>query len=852
MMRARVVLIAIIFSSSVSFAFAQPSTRGVVVAGAVQDQTGAILPGASVQLVTSGGVVIQTIVSDAAGAFHFDRVPPGDYNLRVEFSGFAPKETRVRIGGRAPGPLTIVMQIEGLAQEVSVSGGGNETSARGDANLDAVTIGDKALDDLPILDNDVIGALSRFLDASAIGTNGATIVVDGVEVNALAVSASAVQQVKINQDPYAAEYMRPGRGRIEIVTKPGGRDYSGTFNIRFRDSTFYATNAFAATKAPEQRRIFEGTLGGPVAGAAKTNFMISASHDAEDNQSIVFADTLGGPVQSNVPTPLTNSLVSATINRQQGESHTVSLRFSHQHHSVHNQGVGGINLPEVARDTSEQEDDLTYSQQTIVSPSLLHEFRLMVGVEREPFVSLTNQPKIVVNDAFVGGGAQADSLRTERHFTLVDAMTWSTKRQTLKAGVNIPDWSWRGYNDDTNTGGTFYFASLADYASSRPYSFIQQRGDGNVLFLEKVLGLFAQDEIRIRPNLTVDVGLRYDWQNYFHDDNNLAPRFSFAYAPGEHGRTVVRGGAGVFDDRTGPGPIQDLLRYDGHHLERVVLTDPGYPNALAPGQTLLALPSSVVQLASDVTIPFTLQYSVGVERQLAPKTTLAVTFIGSRGYNMFRSRDLNAPAPPLFLARPDPSRGIEREIESAGTMRSASLQFTLRGASKRFNGTAQYSYGRTYNDTSGIGWMPPNNYDLSLEYGPADFDRRHTVELFGSWTAGTWFTLGASLEAYTGRPYSLTLGTDLFNTGTANARPAGVPRNSLRGPNYTSLDLRWSHEVVLAAPKKRTLTLGIDAFNVLNRENDSYYVGNLSSPFFGSAVSAAPPRRVQFSLRTRL
>jgi hypothetical protein len=164
----------------------------------------------------------------------------------------------------------------------------------------------------------------------------------------------------------------------------------------------------------------------------------------------------------------------------------------------------------------------------------------------------------------------------------------------------------------------------------------------------------------------------------------------------------------------------------------------------------------------------------------------------------------------------------------------------------------QYSYGRASNNTSGIGWMPPNNYDLSHEYGPADWDRRQGLELFGAWTAGSWFTLGASFEAYTGRPYSLTLGTDAFNTGLANARPAGVARNSLRGPGYASLDLRWSHELPLGSgQKKRALTLGVDAFNLLDRENDSYFIGNLSSPFFGRAVSASPPRRVQFSLRAR-
>jgi len=151
--------------------------------------------------------------------------------------------------------------------------------------------------------------------------------------------------------------------------------------------------------------------------------------------------------------------------------------------------------------------------------------------------------------------------------------------------------------------------------------------------------------------------------------------------------------------------------------------------------------------------------------------------------------------------------------------------------------------------------MPPDAYDLSQEYGPSDFERRHVVELFGSLTAGPWANVGVSFEGYSGRPYSLITGLDLFNTGNANARPAGVARNTLRGPGYADLDLRWSHEfpyVPASQPRaKRSTTIGIDAFNLLNRVNYNTPVGNLSSPFFGQAISAQPARRVQFSLRIK-
>ncbi len=833
-------------------ASAQAQTaRGVVVSGVVQDQTAAVIPSARVSLTGSGDAAPRVVVTDAAGAFRFERILPGTYEIRAEFPGFQPTVLNVRVGNRTPAPVTIALAIEGLTQEVSVSGGGARTSADAAANLNSITVDENTLDDLPVLDQDIVGTMSRFLDSSAIGTGGTTILVDGVEVNALALSASAVQQIKINQDPYAAEFMRPGRGRIEIITKPGGRDVSGTLNLRFRDSDLSAQNAFAAVKPPEQRRIVEGTLGGPVPRTGKTNFLLSGVYDAEDNQSIVVAQQLSGEVRENVATPFRNRLLAGSVSHQQGDRHTVSFRYSHVFTTNTNQGVGGVTLPEVGTNRAYHEDEATYTQQTVISDRLLNDVKFMFGVENEPRTSVRPDPRVIVLDAFVGGGAQNDSLRTEHHFTLVEAVTWSPGRHVVKAGINIPDWSWRGYDDRTNTGGTFSFSSLADYAARRPYQFTQQVGNGHVAFLEKVLGLFVQDEVRLRPNLSLDLGLRYDWQNYFHDADNFAPRFSFAYAPDEQAHTVIRGGAGVFYDRTGPGPIQDILRYDGAHLLRYVLLDPGFPVPLQSGQTLASQPVSTVQLAPDVTIPYTVQYSAGVERQLRPKTTLAVTFIGSRGVDLFRSRDINAPVPPGDT-RPDPTRGVVRQIESAGKLNAATLQLTLRGQLTRwFNGSAEYSFGRAYNDTSGVNWMPPNAYDLSLEYARADFNQRHRLEMFGAVNAGHEVTIGASVSLATGRPYSIVTGTDDFHTGSANARPLGVPRNSLDGPGYADLDLRCSREFVVSTTgaRKRTVTAGIDAFNVLNRVNYSFYVGTLSSPFFVQAISAQPPRRLQLSLR---
>src|SRR5262249_39728541 len=162
-----------------------------------------------------------------------------------------------------------------------------------------------------------------------------------------------------------------------------------------------------------------------------------------------------------------------------------------------------------------------------------------------------------------------------------------------------------------------------------------------------------------------------------------------------------------------------------------------------------------------------------------------------------------------------------------------------------------YALGKVYNDTSGIAYFPANNYDLSGEWSRADFDMRHRFNLLGTLTAGRLFDLGIALSLNTGRPYSLTTGRDDNHDGVANDRPPGVPRNGLQGPGYAGLDLRWSRNFRLAKSKKENgpaVTVGLDAFNVLNRVNYAGFVGNQSSRFFGRAAAALPPRRLQLSL----
>jgi hypothetical protein len=829
----------------------------MLVSGVVLDPTNAGVPAAKVTL-THAGTPQRTTTADGKGAFQFDAVAPGNVTISVEHEGFKPATSTFRIGARTPAPVVIHLALADLQSTLTVNEQASQVSTNAADNIDNVTLNRSSLDDLPIFDQDYVGTMSRFLDSGSIATGGVTVIVDGVETDRASVSASAIQEVKINNDPYSAEYPRPGRSRIEIITKPGSAEHHGTFNFLFRDSHLNARDPFALTRPFEQRRIFEGSLTGPLGHSKKLMFLITANREEEDQQSVVFAQAPSGPIQQTVPSPARNTEISGSLNRQIGENHLISIRGLYTHRRIENQGVGGLNLSEVATNFDDREDIIYFNHRGPITGKFYNLFRVLVARQHTPTTSVNVAPKIVVLGAFTGGGAQADRLQTENHIALNEIVVWSGQKHTVRFGINVPDISRRGLDDKTNTLGAYTFSSLADYLANRPFSLVRQSGNGHVVFVEKVLGGFIQDEYKIRPNLQVSLGVRYDWQNYFHDNNNVAPRVSFAWAPGKDRKTVIRGGGGFFYDRTGPGPIFDLIRYDGQRLLQYVITNPPYPDFNATG------PTSIVRLDPTVKIPYLLQFGSGVERQLAKATTLSISYYGTRGVNLFRSRDVNAPPPPGYISRPDPAFSVWRQIESSGNMLGNSLEIGLRGnVTKYFSGMVQYTLAKMQNDVadnpaagarSSLNSFPANSYDLTGEWARADFDQRQRFNLIGTISPGRYFKLGVAAALYSGAPYSITTGRDDNHDGMANDRPPGVPRNSLQGPGYASLDVRWSRDFFFNRAKKDkgpTATLGIDAFNFLNHVNYSGYVGVQTSPFFGQPVSALPVRRLQASFRFR-
>ena len=825
--------------------------------GVVLDPSGAAIGNAEVKLLDNRAEIAASATTDNVGAFHFDNVSPGKYTLSIHAEGFRDTRLPALVSPKHVPALRIVLGIQVQEENVTVATGvdvplvSTETSENQNNNA----IDRNALDRVPVFDQDYITTMSRFLDDNATGTNGVTLVVNGVEANGPGVTPSAVQEVKINNNPYSARFSRPGRARLEIVTKGGTPTYHGSLNFMFRDSVFDASNAFATLgKPPERREYFEGSMTGPIAHSKQTSFLLSLDEDLLDQQAIMDASAISaaaaagfGPFAQSVGNPTHHFFGSGRIFHDFTNGDQFWIGYSYEHRSSENSNIGGTILPTAATDTSFLEHEINVSHLHSFSPHWVNQARFLVGHFDSGVSSVNPEAQIAVSGLFTVGGAQADTRRTEYHFDGTDFATYASGKHQLSFGIDIPDISRRGLDDFTNRAGTYSFTTY-DQSSPVAATYLVQTGQGHVAFLEKVICAFVEDNIRLKSNFSLYLGVRYYWQNYFHDEpHNFAPRASFAWAPQAKSKTVIRGGAGIFYDRTGPSPIGDLLHFNGVNLLRYIVDSAPYPY---PSSGLAALPISIVTLDPNARTPYTLQFSIGAEQQVTQKSTFSAVYIGTRGMDMFRSIDANAPLAPGDPP-PNPTLGQVRQMQSEGYLKGNALELTFRGKlSKYFSGQIQYTLSRTNNNTSGITYFAANSYEPTMDWGRADSDRLHKFDLLASTQPTRFFTLGVALSLYSGKPVNITTGADNNGDGILNDRPAGIARNSMAGPGTIELDLNASHDFPLSKKKEaKVISISLNAFNVLNHPNYVTYVGVQSSTLFGQPLAAQPPRRMQLDVQ---
>jgi hypothetical protein len=736
-----------------------------------------------------------------------------------------------------------------------------------DNNQDVASVSAEDIKSLPVLDGDIVATLSAFLDAGATGEGGATIIVDGVEMKTAGVAPSAIERVSINQDPYSAQYRQPGRGQVEIVTKNTADKFHGSANFTLRDHIFNATDRFAKIKPPDWRTVFEGYLTGPIRPFHNTTFLLSTLIQRQNNYNQVSANTGVDPVTllpivpGNVLAPYRNYNLTMKVARQLSDHHSAYLLYRFFDSTRGGQGTGGLALATAGYTMYRFDMDIALHDDIAFAPNKFNAFYIFFERNADRQVSDIQSPAIVVQGAFNGGGAQADQFQTENNPNLSDIVSWSVGGAShsvhqLKFGVQIPNLGRRVLEDFSNRQGTYTFASLAAYQAATPLSFSVQQGQSRFLTHYDQPSAFFLDQIQVSERLTITPGIRYDFQNALPNTKDaFLPRLSFAYLLDKQHAMVIRTGGGLYMRRVGVNLGQQLARYQ-FAAERSLLITTGicYPTFNALGcPSLPSQPPSLYIDAPNLKAPFQGFFGLSIEREITKKSTLTIGYEGYRGWHALQSIDINAPLPPFTsYTRPNPNFAQITQQTSGGIQRSDALNISYKGRVRDiFTGYLQYTFGHADSNTEWSTFFPQNQYKPNDEWSRTSTDQRHRANLIGTFYPDKPLTLGLGYYAYSAMPYTVTTGTDDYKTGLTNARPAGIPRNSLNGGEFHDLQVRLNYTRKLRPSLKDaspTMAFSASAFNTLNASNYQNYVGVITSPKFKQPTADDNPRRLQFGV----
>ncbi len=760
-------------------------------------------------------------------------VAPGQYTVNVAFPGFAPfsKPVAVTGGGTVQVPVQLVVSAE--KQEVTVAEhAGTTISVEPDNNATALVIKGEDLMALPDDPDDLSDALQALAGPGA-GPNGGQIYIDGFTGGQLPPKES-IREIRINQNPFSAEYDRLGFGRIEILTKPGFDKLRGTASFNDTDSALDSRNPFASNKPDYSVRNYDFSIGGPLSHKASFNFNFNR-RDVQDNAItnafLVDPTTFAvSPFTQSVVTPSSMMNFAPRIDYQISTNNTLTMRFEERTNSKDNAGLGGKSLPppysNLAYNTDGSNQNLMITETSILNPKIVNETRFQYT--RSYSESLGNQiPSINVAGAFVTGGNGVGGTHDRgHHYELTNVSSLAHGIHTVRFGVRVRRDSDQSNQPQGFNGGFTFLGGSVPLLGPDNQILYDSNGNEQVTFLTSLqlyiqtlqlmqAGLnqpqiealgrgpdrfsiqagqsyisanrwdaapFIQDDWRVKSNLTVSLGLRYEVQTLVSDHQDIAPRIGVAWAPGnpKSGRqkTVFRGGVGIFYDRISFGEFETAALNNGHsQVEYTVYNPTFYPN-IPSLSSLSAGQNNTVVIDPNLRADRSIQSAIGVERQLPHNTVVSVTYTNNRSNHLQQTVPINTPLPGSFnpLLPLSATNGVFpygynaghiTEYESGGVFRQNILMATF---NTRFNRRVSLFGNYSMTHAHDLPGSPTDPYNFALDYGRSNFDQRHSFQLTGSIIGPVGIRIAPFISLRSGSPYDVLLGEDLFGDN-GNARP---------------------------------------------------------------------------------
>jgi hypothetical protein len=795
--------------------------------GTVTDPSGAAVPGAVVQARGPGGD--HRAKTNSSGQYAFPSLTSGRYQIRIAAKGFTMVSKDIAI--KAPVVFDAQLAIQTETQVVNVEDQLRGVSAQADSNGGALVLRAR---ELAVLSDDPeeLALQLQTLAGPAPGPDGGQVYVDGFSGGSLP-PKSSIREIRINSNPFSPEYDRPGFARIDVFTKPGSDTIHGQIFGNFNDAILNSRNPLLTqnSRPPYGTQLYGFNIAGPIK-KNKASFTFDLEHRQINENAFILATTLDSnlqPVSINqaLATPQTRTSFTLRIDYAINPHNALAIRYQDLHIGLDNLGAGDFSLASRGYNERQKERVLQLTETATLSTHAVNETRFQYLHSTVADTAANHAPGINVQGAFFGGGATiGDSSSVTNAWEMTNITIWTKGSHTWKWGGRVR----QSFLEDTsrrNFAGTYTFLTLAQYEKTielqhagytgaqieqlgfGPWQFALNSGTPTSGISQTDAGLFLNDDWRLRPNLTLSVGLRYEVQNNFGDRLNFAPRLGMAWGIGGRGsrpaKTVLRAGGGIFYDRL-PLPLTlNSLRFNGTTQQSYTIANPLFFPAIPSAEVLqVGQQAQLLQpVFAGIRAPRSYQLNVGIERELNKQAKVSVNWIDTRGAHLLDSRNINTPVAGSY---PFEDRSIRLLTESAGFSRVHQLVMNVNVNSKKVVLFGYYALSYAKDDNEGL---PADPYNLRAEWGPSSWGDIRNRSAFGGSVPLKWkVTMYPFLAANSGYPYNITSGLDQLNTGFPTARPAlleGVTAGWCTGANlmYTArfgcFDLN---------PAKGTATIG--------------------------------------------
>lgn len=887
-----VYLLVLSAAAALSAAPSAAQTTGATLQGTVSDDQGGVLPGATLTIANVETGWTREAIADSRGWYRAAALPPGRYEIRATLQGFVNLVRSglvLTLGQEAT--VNLSLRLATVAETVTVTA--DSPLVETTSNELARTITRTELDTLPLTNRNfanlatlspgIAGVGGGGVNASGQTTRSNSYIIDGTSNDDTVVntqrggfSLEAVREFAVITNQFNAEYGMASGAIVSVITRSGTNDLQGRVFGFHRDDSFDAQDPFSKAqgsgKAPFSQQRFGGFLGGPML-RDRLHYFGSYEGLRENSTNVITSSLVPIDQREEPATDKGHQYFFKTDYRASGDN-SLSVRYRADSRGSTGGGIGGLNSRERGNNTNTLDQDIVSNLTSVLASNALNEVRFQFGrrstLSDTKGYSLDGMPEINRPSGRLGKAQNMPQGRDENRYQIVDNFSYTRGSHDFKLGADISlirAQSFFPRNRDGNftftTDAPFNSADLSTYPTQYVVAILDPIRDlPNDLF-----SFFAQDQWRLRTNVTFNLGVRYDRERGFHkitgvpdDGNNFQPRLGFVWDPWNDGRTAIRGGYGHYVDQSFLN-IQLNVASAKDSVE-IVIINPGYPDPYSRGSTANTPPSTATVTPNPKT-PETRTTSLGVKREIVSGLALSVDGVYSRGYNQYAWNDLNYPNPVTGI-RPDPTRGRVIEYADYGNSWYTALLVGLE--QRQTHGAAwslSYTLSKTLRDVEGFQFTPQDMRNLAGDKSLASNHRKHQLVGNVTYRMPWGFQLGAVAQARSGLPWNVTTGTDnnrdSFTVDRPDlAVPGGDPtdratyfsvftgrvgnlaRNSNIGAGFFRLDARISKIVRVQSVR---LEAFLEGFNLTNRVNFGSPNGNLRSATFGQPTGITGNQR---------